>query len=279
MNNTELHELIPIHALNALEPYQVAYMEAYLNAYPEAMASYVWYLEAVTVLARAIPLEEPAQDLKARMLNRVRLVNAANNGTAQDKATPTVQMFEHQPISNVTEPPSTPSEPIIPFPTSRSRVIPNGSPRSHRSRFLPVALGTMAAAVIAGLVILDVQGTQRIARFETSELTLERLLASNQTKSAVLSTPDGQTAVGKVFVGQDGQLFISHLLPALPSSKTWQAWYILKGETGPHSLGITNASHLMTQLPANVQVVAVSEEPAGGSVVPTTVRAVATLNL
>jgi anti-sigma-K factor RskA len=65
----------------------------------------------------------------------------------------------------------------------------------------------------------------------------------------------------------------------LPSGKTWQAWYILKGETAPHSLGITNASHLMTQLPANVQVVAVSEEPAGGSLVPTTVRAVATLSL
>jgi anti-sigma-K factor RskA len=270
MNNAELHELIPLHALNALEPYQVPYIEAYLNAYPEAMASYVWYLEAVTVLARAIPLEEPPQDLKARMLDRVR-----QGSVQQDIAQPRVETV----IAAKTETPTVSPVPIIPINSPRSQSARVSRRSSRRSRFLPVALGTMAMAVIAGLVILNVQTSKRLGALEASEQNLERLLASNQTKSALLNTPDGKTAIGKVYVGKDGQLLISHSMLPLPSGKTWQAWYILKGETAPRSLGITNASHLMTQLPVNVQVVAVSEEPAGGSLVPTTVRAVATLNL
>jgi Anti-sigma-K factor rskA len=270
MNNAELHELIPLHALNALEPHQVPYIEAYLKAYPEAMASYVWYLEAVTVLARAIPLEEPPQDLKARMLDRVR------KGSAQQKiAQPRVETA----MAATTEIPTVSPVPIISVNPSRPQSSRVSRPGSHRSRFLSVALGTMAMAVIAGLVILNVQSTRRIGALEASEGNIERLLASSQTKSAVLNTPDGKTAIGKVFVGQDGQLLISHSMLPLPSGKTWQAWYILNGESVPRSLGITTASHLMTQLPADVQVVAVSEEPAGGSLVPTTVRAVATLNL
>ena len=177
-------------------------------------------------------------------------------------------------VAAVVEPSSASPVPIIPSHQSRSRARFG----SHRSGFLPVALG-MAAAVIAGLVILNVQTGKRIGALEASEQNLERLLASSTTRTAVLNTPDGKTTIGKVFVGNDGQVLISHSMMKPPSGKTWQAWYILKGETVPRSLGITDASHLLTQLPANVQVVAVSEEPVGGSLVPTTVRAVATFNL
>ena len=75
-SNAELHDLIPLHALGALEPDEVLLLEAYLVLNPEAQANYVWYLEAVAVLARSVPLLEPAQGLKARMLDRVRQVNA-----------------------------------------------------------------------------------------------------------------------------------------------------------------------------------------------------------
>ena len=275
MNNAELHELIPLHALNALEPHQVPYIEAYLKAYPEAQASYVWYLEAVTVLARAIPLEEPPQDLKARMLDRVRLVNVAKDGAARNRTTQMVAT--ETAVAAVVKPSSASPVPIIPASQSRARRANRSGLR--RSRFLPVAFAAMAMAVIAGLVIVNVQTSKRIAALEASEQNLERLLASSTTRTAVLNTPDGKTTIGKVFVGNDGQVLISHSMMKPPSGKTWQAWYILKGETVPRSLGITDASHLLTQLPANVQVVAVSEEPVGGSLVPTTVRAVATFNL
>ena len=282
MNNAELHELIPLHALNALEPHQVVYIEAYLKAYPEAQASYVWYLEAVTVLARAIPLEEPPQDLKARMLDRVRLVNAAQNGaardnTARDGTVRTLTTVASESVADTVEASSTSSISIIPASQSRAKRANRSSLR--RSRFLPVIFGAMAMAVIAGLVILNVQTGRWIAALEASEQNLERLLASSTTRTSVLNTPDGKTPIGKVFMGNDGQVLISHSMMKPPSGKTWQAWYILKGETVPRSLGITDASHLLTQLPANVQVVAVSEEPVGGSLVPTTVRAVATFNL
>jgi hypothetical protein len=271
MNNTELHELIPLHALNALEPHHVPLLEAYLKAHPEAQASYVWYLEAVTVLARAIPLEEPPEDLKARTLDRVRLVNALSK--------PVPETGLPQAIPDLTEPTRPSRVPNIPAAPGRSRASQTNRGALPGLHVLPIAFSAMAMAVIVGLVILNLQTTRRLTALEASEKKIERLLASSQTTSAVMTTPDGKLSIGKVFVGRDGLLLISHSMQKLPNGKTWQAWYFLEGETAPRSLGITNASHLMTQLPANVQVVAVSEEPAGGSPVPTTVRAVATLKL
>ena len=262
MNNAELHDLIPLHALGALEPSEVPFLEAYLALNPEAQASYVWYLEAVTVLARALPLEEPPQDLKARMLARVRQGDGRQNAGLQVAPVPDLAAFSR-----------TPAVPIIP---SQTRPRASRIPR-RRMRFVPVALGGMALAVMAGLVMQNLQLGNNLRLLEASEQNLKRLLASSATQSAVLNTSDGKVPIGNVFVGNEGQLFISHLMPALPNGKTWQAWYILKGESTPRSLGTTNDAHLMTQLPAGAQVIAVSEEPTGGSRTPTLIRAIANL--
>jgi hypothetical protein len=279
MNNAELHDLIPMHALGALEPDEVPLLEAYLAMNPEARASYVWYLEAVCVLARSIPLEEPPQDLKAKMLDRVRQVNATRVGSAQVGS---VQSSSTRAGSNQVV--SVRARDHADFIGSASRVpiiADHTQPRMvqntfQKLRLLPIAFAAMAA-IIVGLFVQNLQLNNTLRALEGSQTSLESFLASSKTKTAVLNSADGKAIVGVVMSSPDGSVLISHTMGKLSGTKTWQAWYILKGETVPRSLGTTNAAHLMIHVPANAQMIAVSEEPAGGSQTPTTVRAIATL--
>jgi anti-sigma-K factor RskA len=265
MSDAELHDLIPLHALGALEPDEVPMLEAYLAVNPEAQASYVWYLEAVSILARSIPLEEPPQDLKARMLDRVRQVNAARVSSTRalaNQAVP-IRARDHVAESRV---------PIIAEHT-QPRAVQN---TLYKLRLLPIAFAAMAA-IIAGLFVQNLQLSNSLRTLEGSQIGLESFLSSSKTKTVVLNSADGKAIVGVVMSSADGSALISHTMGELSGTKTWQAWYILKGETVPRPLGTTNASHLMVHVPANAQVIAVSEEPAGGSQTPTTIRAIATL--
>jgi Anti-sigma-K factor rskA len=285
MSNAELHDLIPMHALGALEPDEVPLLEAYLAMNPEARASYVWYLEAVCVLARSIPLEEPPQDLKAKMLDRVRRVNATRVDSARvDSA----QSGSTRASSNRASSNRAGSNQAIPIRArdhaaeSRVPIITDHTPPRvvqttlQTLRLLPIAFAAMAA-IIAGLFVQNLQLNNTLRTLEGSQTNLESFLASSKTKTVVLNSADGKAIVGVVMSSLDGSVLISHTMGALSGTKTWQAWYILKGETVPRPLGTTNAAHLMIHVPANAQVIAVSEEPAGGSQTPTTVRAIATL--
>jgi hypothetical protein len=273
MNNAELHDLIPLYALGALEPNEVPLLEAYLAFNPEARASYVWYLEAVCVLAQSIPLEEPPQDLKAKMLDRVRQVNATRAGSVRVGS---VQSGSTRAGSNQVIPiRDHAAESRVPIITDHTqpRVVQN---TFQKLRLLPIAFAVMAA-IIAGLFVQNLQLNNTLRMLEGSQSGLESLIASSKTKTVVLNSADGKAIVGVVMSSLDGSVLISHTMGELSGTKTWQAWYILKGETVPRSLGTTNAAHLMIHVPANAQMIAVSEEPAGGSQTPTTVRAIATL--
>jgi hypothetical protein len=70
--NTELHDLIPLHALNALESDQVHHVEGYINSNPEARVIHGWYLETASILAQTVPVRKPPVSLKARVLERIR---------------------------------------------------------------------------------------------------------------------------------------------------------------------------------------------------------------
>jgi Anti-sigma-K factor rskA len=278
-SNAELHELIPLHALGALEPDEVPLLEAYLAVNPEAQASYVWYLEAVAILARSIPLEEPAKDLKARMLDRVRQVNTARVGSAQVgslRSTPTrAGSDQPTPIRARDRTDFVEAESRVPIIADHTQARAMQNPFS-KFRLLPIALAAMAA-IIAGLFVQNLQLNNSLRTLEGAQSGLESFLASSETKTVVLNSADGKAIVGIAMSSPDGSVLISHTMGERSGSKTWQAWYILKGETTPRPLGTTNASHLMIHVPANAQVIAVSEEPAGGSQTPTTVRAIATL--
>jgi Anti-sigma-K factor rskA len=275
MSDAELHDLIPLHALGALEPDEVPLLEAYLAVNPEAQASYVWYLEAVSILARSIPLKEPPQDLKARMVDRVRQVNATRVGSVRVdslRSTPTRAGSDQPTLFRAQGHANESRVPIIADHTQPRAVQ---HPFS-KLRLLPVAFAAMAA-IIAGLFVQNLQLNNTLRTLEGSQAGIESFLTSSKTKTVVLNSADGKAIAGVVLSAPDGSVLISHTMGERSGKKTWQAWYILKGETTPRPLRTTNTSHWMVHVPANTQIIAVSEEPAGGSQKPTTVRAIATL--
>jgi anti-sigma-K factor RskA len=291
LHESELHDLIPLHALGALEPEQVPLIEAYLAANPEAQASYVWYLEAVSILARSLPLQEPPVGLKARMLNRVRDLQSGKPETAKSVQVESVRAGSVQVESIQTESVQT-AVPSISSDRTVDRTVDRASNRSRprsvraggrKSRW-PVALGITGAltaglgiSAIVGLTLRNNDLSQQLLRLEDSQRSLESFLNSSSSKIVALNATNGKTSVGLALIGTDGRVLINHTMGKSVVGKTWQAWYILKGESVPRPLETTTEAHLLIRVPANVQVIAVSEEPVGGSLVPTTIRAIATL--
>jgi anti-sigma-K factor RskA len=141
--------------------------------------------------------------------------------------------------------------------------------------FSPVAVTTVCA-LCAVLLVVNQQHTQALQTNRQQMQRLESLLASSQTKAFLMQAPITQNVVGRVYLA-NGQVLISHSMGVFTGLKTWQVWYIQKGQARPRSLGTTTTAHLMVGLPRDAVVVAISEEPLGGSRQPTLIRGVAKL--
>ncbi|NYI90102.1 anti-sigma factor RsiW [Amycolatopsis endophytica] len=146
-------------------------------------------------------------------------------------------------------------------------------PRSRRPARIAV-LVTAAAAVVA--VVLGVQsaGEQR-ARFDAAQQHLAEV-------NTVLGAPDAATRQdvdqadkARVVASRaQGRAVVLADLPPLDPTRTYQVW--LLGPAGARSAGLltADAPHqwhpLLTPLPADTNRVAITAEPAPGSVQPTT---------
>ena len=69
--NTELHDLIPVYTLYALESDQV-HRVGYINSNPEARVIQTWSLETLTLLAQTVPVLKLPSSVKVRVLERIR---------------------------------------------------------------------------------------------------------------------------------------------------------------------------------------------------------------
>lgn len=137
----------------------------------------------------------------------------------------------------------------------------------------PFAFGLAVVAI--GLLFSNQQQRQNLQSLQLEMRHVERLLATKQTQTFLLQTPNKTRAVGRVFISPEKEVLVSHTMGILPRHKTWQAWYFRTGQATPISLGTTSEAHLLIRLPDGANAVAVSEEPIGGSSQPTLVRAVA----
>jgi anti-sigma-K factor RskA len=228
MTDPDFQELVALCALGALEPAQMARVEAHLKNNPQAQAILFNHLESVALLAQAVPIHAPPPNLKSKLARRIR---------------------SHQKLSFL-------------------------APVWFGKSFWTSSVATV---FVFGLM-LSVVGLQHTQTLQANRQMrrLEALLAASQTKVFLMQSLSNQAVVGRVFLAADRQLFISHTM-GLEKAKTWQAWYIKKGQSTPISLGTTADSHLLIRLSDDAAVVAVSEEPLGGSKLPTLIRGVAKL--
>jgi anti-sigma-K factor RskA len=132
--------------------------------------------------------------------------------------------------------------------------------------------GFAAAASIAVAVVLGVDAAQTNQRL-TDELAQVR--ASNAELGELLAAPDARVASGQAATGgagivvvsrsQNKAIFLADGLPALPSDRTYQLWLI--GPDGARSGGLLGPADgpVLARDVSDLQQVALTVEPAGGS--------------
>jgi anti-sigma-K factor RskA len=262
MTDTEARELLPLYALNALEPGEAMQVEAFIARNPDARAELQGFLETTAVLARSVPQLEPAGGLRSKVLEKIRV-------TAQ-----------------VAPPASTPisSQPIpMPAPSAAKWLIPFLSTLAIAASLIAVVLGTRVSSLNTELEAARTQNASQLSSLQ-NELTTIRtqnassvaVVAAPGAKMYALFDPGSKKAVGQVVLTKDGRVFFAHELGQTQTGKTWQAWAITK-DSKAVSLGVFAGSSITQTTPINVAAFGVSEEPAGGSSQPTRVRGLAAL--
>ena len=167
----------------------------------------------------------------------------------------------------------------------RKRVLASIRPQRESRNWLYAALAL--GAVCAALVIFAYWSSSALesSRNEIAEITAQRdqlrsalaILSRNETRAVRFGLADNQPH-GRVFVNpQRGLVFVGSQLPSLRNEQTFELWLIPKtGAPEPAGLFRPNADGNVVSLrttpidTAQIQAVAVTVEPQGGSSAPTT---------
>jgi anti-sigma-K factor RskA len=262
MTDTEARELLPLYALNALEPGEAAQVEAFIARNPDARAELHGFLETTAVLARSVPQLEPAGELRSKVLEKIRV-------TAQ-VAPPTSTPISSQPIP-------------IPAALASRWLIPFLSTLAIAASLIAVVLGTRVSSLNTELEATRTQNASQLSSLQNELNTIRTqnasgvaVVAAPGAKMYALFDPSSKKPIGQVVLTKDGRVFFAHELGTIPTGKTWQAWAITK-DAKAVSLGVFAGSSITQSAPINVAAFGVSEEPVGGSSQPTQVRGLAAL--
>lgn len=238
INNVQFDDLLPLYVLGALEPDELAAMEAYLAEHPEAQAEVAEARQVAALLAWTPPQHDPPPTLRARVLERVQ---------GEQAATAATQPGMWQWLRSALRPPV-------------ARV--------------GFALSTALLVVTLFLGARTLQVQQQVQQ----QQALIDLFESPNMQVASLVAPDVSTGVRlQMAFDPNGQLaqVVASNLPQLPASQTYQFWLIgeepVSGgvfrvdERGVGSLVVESNTPL-----SQYSSIGVSREPAGGSATPTT---------
>jgi anti-sigma-K factor RskA len=144
----------------------------------------------------------------------------------------------------------------------------------RRGRGRVAALVLAAAAVVAlfavGLQLVRTDGADDLEQLAAAALD------DPDAEVTAMRTVDGDELVGEVAVLPDGQGYlVADGLPALGADEAYQLWMLPDGESAPVSAGLVADGVAAFRLPPGAAGVAISLEPASGSVAPTAVVAAA----
>lgn len=265
----------PWFVLGALDAETASAIREHLATCPEPHEEYAELGGVVPYLAVLPDQVDPPEALKARILGAAaadvraqrrddaaaeRLVSRMGTGVPAQAATPPVAAVE-----GMTAEPA----PLVAL----------AEVRAARRPYLTWVLQTAAVVAIVALVAwnLALQGDVSTARERADELRgLVAAAAASGARAAHLAGQEGAPAAAGLAVFPSrgsGYLLVQGLAPA-PSGRTYEAWYIVgstprrAGTFDVGSDGLAILSGLQPNGP--VEVVAVTQEPAGGSDQPTT---------
>jgi anti-sigma-K factor RskA len=282
MSHEEYKEMLPVHALGALEAEDVRLLEAHLAECAACRAELNEWSDTAGALAYVAPMVEPSAQLRARILESVRerpqspsvKTQADNNDNGDSKSS-----------------------------TAPSNVVPIDQ-RPRRTWNTTMKLGALAASVafIALIVSLIVVWTRNnalrseVARLtvrldkteeelarEREELARERddmkVLSASTLTMASLKGMESTAPRARARLAYDHDtgraVLFAYDLPPAPAGKAYQLWYIADGRPLPGGVFKPDASGqgiLRDQVPAeglNASLFAVTLEPQSGVSQPT----------
>ncbi|TNC20587.1 anti-sigma factor [Amycolatopsis alkalitolerans] len=240
MTTPDVHLLTGAYAVDALDEFERRQFERHLAECPECTQEVAELRATAARLGLAVS-EEPPTEWKNQVLTRIAQVRQ--------------------------DPPRTPGT----GPRERER----------DARTLALRLVSAAAAVaIAAAATLGVVAVRSQHQLDSAHGDLTQVQAQQSAVADLLSAPDlrivpAQNGKGSVLISQRlnrGMVLLSGM-PDQSATSTYQAWAIAGGV--PRSLGLlgpggTSATPLVFDGLQGVQRIAMTVEPAGGSVQPTT---------
>jgi anti-sigma-K factor RskA len=266
MEHQDYQQLLFPHSLDALEVSEARELEAHLETCAECRAELIALRDDAALLAHTAEPAEPSPEVRARILESVRAERAVDRAGAMNDKVVTMR------------------------PRANWNVWTMG---------LRIAAGLAFVALLMGLIVFwrrEVKLRQEVAQLnrqlntQQHELARDRdVLARQREALALLNSPDAkhmelagsetaQNARGSfVYDQKTGKaVFLADGLPATPSDKAYELWFIPKGHSPMPGriFTVDSSGHalLSEQMPADAignAVIAITLEPKRGSAVPT----------
>jgi anti-sigma-K factor RskA len=232
-------EDLALHAVHALEPKAAEELERAVAASPALQAELSAMQSALAKLGRSVEQRQPPASLETKINQKV---NALETVLGANRSRP--------------------------------------APRRTGTPWARPTIATVSLMALALVAFLGVRSNQLQTQLEAlqRQTATQTAILSSGSNIRLASTTDQNTPIGQAFLTRDGKIIIALDLPAPETGKTYQAWFIPKGETAPRPLQTFTGS-LTTEVPTDATAIAVSLEPSGGSQTPTTVLGVGEVRL
>jgi anti-sigma-K factor RskA len=252
MAHESYKELLPLHALSALDGTDAQSVEQHLSSCAECRAEFEQWQSTASEVANAAATAEPSPELRSRIIDAVR-------GEAHGKA--------------------------------RSNVVSISRPRSSNWAWQAIAAAIIVGLII-GLVVLwrqtqrlqkeTAQLSERLqetsARLDHQRAVLDVLSAPGARMAELAGTKDAPSAHAMLAVDSKTRraVFMARGLPQPPAGKAYQLWFISGVNKMPGSVFKTdsagNAMMMSDQIPSDAlaaNVFAVTLESQDGVTSPT----------
>jgi len=248
MDVDEVRELLPLMAVGALTEHEREEAEAMIGNRPELRDELDEWRSVTARLAES-ERRDPPVSLRARVLAAV--ADVAQESPEADPALPALDAPDARP--RTFEPPTAP-------------VVPITSARSRRSWVLAAAAAAVVAVGGAALLIGPLSGSE----------TTDQVAAIVEDDDATTVDLAGSLGALRVtYVEDDGpSVLTADELPAPEADRVYELWTIAEGDD-PQRVDIFRPDDdgsvelLVSEMDLDGTTIAITEEPAGGSDVPT----------
>ena len=262
MEHSEYQELLAAHALDALDASEARAVRVHLESCADCRREFDELRDASALLAHAAEPAAPSDDVRRRLMRKIQ--SPTRSTAAQPK--------------------------VVPLRQGLASAWPN---------VMRLAAAVAFVALMLGLIVLwrrDAASRRQIAELgrqlnrQQRELQIERDNVARQTealaflnspdakKMVLAGTPTAQTARATFMYDEKSRhaMLMIDGLPATPADKSYEVWFIPKGQApipgGTFTVPSDGRALVSDKIPmaaGSAMVVAITLEPKGGSAVPT----------